>query len=165
MPDARISGLCPLSSDLCQVGCPIRKSPDQSLFPAPRSLSQGIASFIASCCQGIHQTPFSRLIPIRKAQDGFSIVRQRRTLAGLFPLKLALSGSPAGAVERRLKASRIKNHPRSSDRTSLTIPPPGSWSGMHNPPHRKRPAGLGQCFRLGKTASSVLPSGALLEDD
>ena len=35
---------------------------DQSLFPAPHGLSQGIASFIASCCQGIHQTPLSRLI-------------------------------------------------------------------------------------------------------
>ena len=35
---------------------------DQSLFPAPHGLTQGITSFIASCCQGIHQTPFSRLI-------------------------------------------------------------------------------------------------------
>ena len=46
----------------CQVGCPIRKSVDQSLFSAPHSLSQSITSFIASYCQGIHQTPFSRLI-------------------------------------------------------------------------------------------------------
>lgn len=46
----------------CQVGSPIRKSTDQSPFPAPRGLSQGITSFIASCCQGIRQTPFSRLI-------------------------------------------------------------------------------------------------------
>ncbi len=45
-----------------QVGFPIRRSMDQSLFPAPHGLSQGIASFIASCCQGIHQTPLSRLI-------------------------------------------------------------------------------------------------------
>ena len=45
-----------------KVGCPIRRSADQSLFPASRGLSQGITSFIASCCQGIHQTPFSRLI-------------------------------------------------------------------------------------------------------
>ena len=35
---------------------------DRSPFPAPHGLSQGITSFIASCCQGIHQTPFSRLI-------------------------------------------------------------------------------------------------------
>ncbi|TDE32857.1 hypothetical protein E1B25_21840 [Antarcticimicrobium sediminis] len=40
----------------------MRKSWDQSLFSAPPSLSQSITSFIASYCQGIHQTPFSRLI-------------------------------------------------------------------------------------------------------
>ena len=45
-----------------QVGFPIRTSLDQSLFPAPQSLTQGTTSFIASYCQGIHQTPFSRLI-------------------------------------------------------------------------------------------------------
>jgi hypothetical protein len=46
----------------CQVGCPIRRSQGQSLFSAHLRLSQSITSFIASCCQGIHQTPFSRLI-------------------------------------------------------------------------------------------------------
>jgi hypothetical protein len=45
-----------------QVGCPIQKSMDQSLFSAPHGLSQSITSFIASYCLGIHQTPFSRLI-------------------------------------------------------------------------------------------------------
>jgi hypothetical protein len=45
-----------------QVGSPIQKSMDQSLFSAPHGLSQSITSFIASYCQGIHQTPFSRLI-------------------------------------------------------------------------------------------------------
>ena len=45
-----------------QVGFPIRRSMDQSLFSAPHGLSQSITSFIASYCQGIHQTPFSRLI-------------------------------------------------------------------------------------------------------
>ena len=45
-------------------GCPIRKSPDQSLFAAPRRLSQRITSFIASQCQGIHQMPLSRLIAL-----------------------------------------------------------------------------------------------------
>ena len=51
-----------------QVGFPIRKSADQCLFSAPRGLSQSITSFIASCCQGIHQTPFLRLIRSRKGQ-------------------------------------------------------------------------------------------------
>ena len=36
-----------------KVGFPIRKSPDQCLFAAPRSLSQLITSFIGSWCQGI----------------------------------------------------------------------------------------------------------------
>ena len=51
-----------------QVGSPIQKSMDQSLFSAPHGLSQSITSFIASYCQGIHQTPFSRLIWSRKSQ-------------------------------------------------------------------------------------------------
>jgi hypothetical protein len=42
---------------LLKVGFPIRKSPDQSLFAAPRGLSQRITSFIACACQGIHQMP------------------------------------------------------------------------------------------------------------
>ena len=39
------------------MGFPIRKSPDQSSFAAPRGLSQLIASFIVFQRQGIHRTP------------------------------------------------------------------------------------------------------------
>ena len=39
------------------VGCPIRKSSDQSLFAASRSLSQLITSFFASESQGIRHAP------------------------------------------------------------------------------------------------------------
>src|SRR4051812_9500114 len=49
------------------VGCPIRKSTDQSLLAAPHGLSQRAASFIASQCQGIHQMPFRRLISTTNA--------------------------------------------------------------------------------------------------
>ena len=42
---------------VAQVGFPIRKSPDQSLFATPRSLSELIPSFIGSWCQGIRPTP------------------------------------------------------------------------------------------------------------
>ena len=38
-------------------GCPIRKSPGQSLFAAHRGLSQLTTSFIAVLRQGIHRTP------------------------------------------------------------------------------------------------------------
>jgi hypothetical protein len=40
---------------LLQPGCPIRKSPDQRLLAAPRSLSQLTTSFIVSWRQGIHR--------------------------------------------------------------------------------------------------------------
>ena len=67
-----------------QVGCPIQKSMDQSLFSAPHGLSQSITSFIASCCQGIHQTPFSRLIRSRRRHSHVAcrcgLVRPRSTL-------------------------------------------------------------------------------------
>ena len=43
---------------LHRMGFPIRKSAGQSLFPTHRSLSQVIASFIGSQCQGIHLTLF-----------------------------------------------------------------------------------------------------------
>ena len=59
----------------CQVGSPIRKFMDQSLFSAPHDLSQSITSFIASYCQGIHQTPFSRVIGSRKRQTSYEAGR------------------------------------------------------------------------------------------
>lgn len=79
----------------CQVGCPIRRFMDQSLFSAPHDLSQSITSFIASCCQGIHQTPFSRLIRSRKRETELpwpGLVRPGLLLnqKSLFPL------SPSG---------------------------------------------------------------------
>ena len=46
------------------VGFPIRKSMDQSLFAAPRDLSQRTTSFIASERQGIHRMPFFHLITL-----------------------------------------------------------------------------------------------------
>jgi hypothetical protein len=44
------------------VGFPIRKCPDQSLFAAPRTLSQRTTSFIASQRQGIHRILLRHLI-------------------------------------------------------------------------------------------------------
>ncbi len=56
--------VCRLSSVFChlEVGFPIRKFSDQSLFAAPRDLSQRTTSFIASQRQGIHRIPFRHLI-------------------------------------------------------------------------------------------------------
>ena len=58
------------------MGFPIRKFPDQSLFAAPRDLSQRTTSFIASQRQGIHRTPLRHLIALianargQKTEDG-----------------------------------------------------------------------------------------------
>ena len=49
---------------LKEVGFPIRKFTDQSLFAAPRDLTQRITSFIACVRQGIHQMPFGYLITL-----------------------------------------------------------------------------------------------------
>ncbi len=49
---------------ISKVGCPIRKFTDQSLFAAPRDLSQRTTSFIASQRQGIHRIPLRHLIAL-----------------------------------------------------------------------------------------------------
>ena len=46
-------------------GCPIRKSAGQRIFPPNRSLSQVIASFIGSQCQGIHLMLFFAWTAVR----------------------------------------------------------------------------------------------------
>ena len=46
------------------MGCPIRKSADQSFFAAPHGLSQRSTSFIASQRQGIHRIPLRHLIAL-----------------------------------------------------------------------------------------------------
>jgi hypothetical protein len=53
---------------------------DQSPFAAPHGLSQRTASFIASCCQGIHQTPFSRLIRSRRRKMPFELISPLESL-------------------------------------------------------------------------------------
>ena len=57
---------CHMNSEfqLSEVGFPIQKSSDQSLFAAPQGLSQRTTSFIASQCQGIHRTPLRHLIAL-----------------------------------------------------------------------------------------------------
>src|ERR1041384_1650016 len=45
-----------------EVGCPIRRSMDQSSFAAPHGFSQRITSVFACACQGIHQMPLRHLI-------------------------------------------------------------------------------------------------------
>ncbi len=49
---------------ISKVGFPIRKFSDQSLFAAPRNLSQRTTSFIASQRQGIHRILLRHLIAL-----------------------------------------------------------------------------------------------------
>ena len=52
------------------------------MLSPPPGLSQSATSFIASCCQGIHQTPLSRLIRSRRRQALLraALVRNRNPL-------------------------------------------------------------------------------------
>ena len=94
-------------------GFPIRISTDQSLFAAPHGFSQRTTSFIASRCQGIHQTPLRRLIdptsngqrPIvssttgRSPEDGTSSALYypvSTTERSNSPSKTPLAGIPSG---------------------------------------------------------------------
>ena len=105
-----------------QVGSPIRKSADQSLFSAPHGLSQSITSFIASCCLGIHQTPFSRLIRSRKSQafSGTEIVIQGSGPRGPDPsLSRVARGTraPTRNLVSVLDLERLQAHGRPVNRT------------------------------------------------
>ena len=117
------SGLRILTISDCQVGCPIRRSRDQRVLSPPPGLSQSATSFIASCRQGIHQTPFSRLI---RSGEG---------------------GSVLGLACRPLACSRPTDRPSGDPSPD---PPHRSLAGA--PPSAGHAAGLGQCIRFGKTA-------------
>lgn len=106
------------------VGCPIRKSPDQSLLAAPRSLSQRATSFIASQCQGIHQMPFRRLILICGSRHAQGQARSRH-----------LSAVQDALTFRPLLSKRPEVRPR-----SLTC----LLHAVHDPARRPRDGELGR---------------------
>ena len=109
---------------------------DQGLFTAPHGLSQCTTSFIASCCQGIHQTPFSRLIRSGKSKAAF----------GAHRLRAALHSQDSGAFCL----------PRHAFRSEVFVHfPPRANPGASGIP---RDAG-GQCTRLG--IASCLPGPAV----
>ena len=128
------SGLCSLVSKMrrasseqqrSKVGFPIRKFSDQSLFAAPRNLSQRTTSFIASQRQGIHQIPFWHLIAlIAKARF---ILRSRR------------SGERSLARKDQFCFKRIRRFLRSSSNLRLVLEGPNSRANQ-NPAMTSRPA-------------------------
>jgi hypothetical protein len=146
------------------VGCPIRKSTDQSLLAAPRGLSQRAASFIASQCQGIHQMPFRRLIstyecatrrrkPTRNLPPARNRIRQRciiMTQPTLLPLP---EERPVGlsSVTCSLHMSKIPYPPAGGYLCSLSrisLVPGHQWSlnviKGHCSSHCRPPGGGGR---------------------
>lgn len=66
-----------------KVGCPIRRSMDQSSFAAPHGFSQRITSFIACACQGIHQMPLRHLIVLIANAHHLAAIPKERQQTGL----------------------------------------------------------------------------------
>ena len=102
------------------------------------------------------------LDPIQKNRRRFEwFAAQLQTYAGLCPLKLALSGSPAGAVERRL---RPQNHAsqtisqtsdqKSFDRRTLWFIGVQRFLECSNNPCGSDEQSRSVYFRLGKTVVS-----------
>ena len=100
----------------CQVGCPIRRFRDQRVLSPPPDLSQSATSFIASCCQGIHQTPLSRLIRSRRRQ---ALLRE----AGSTSTRRPSSGRKSLTRAHPLGRERAGREPRTilSDQTKPTV--------------------------------------------
>ena len=112
---------------LKRVGFPIRKSTDQSLFAAPRGLSQRTTSFIASCRQGIHQMLLRHLIALithhlqksrlTAARAGYG----NRSLQWMTKISRPVMRFPAdGAVNTVKKPSAIPPHKRRSIKAGET---------------------------------------------
>jgi hypothetical protein len=102
------------------VGCPIRKSTDQSLLAAPHGLSQRAASFIASQCQGIHQMPFIRLFSsalTRRVSRHYECATRRRKPARdqlparTHPAKMHRHDPTSSLLTA--EATALSGHPRS----------------------------------------------------
>ena len=111
------------------MGFPIRKFPDQSLFAAPRDLSQRTTSFIASQRQGIHRTPLRHLI---------ALIANARRSVHFAPLPKALA--PATDAKRPDSTRQstgpriLKTGPRTGvglfEKTSFASNASGSLSGQ-----------------------------------
>jgi hypothetical protein len=123
---------------IARVGCPIRKSSDQSLLAAPQGFSQRATSFIASRRQGIHQMPFIHSPPL-----------QTQTKPGTANIPMPTSPQP-GSRKRCLKIDTLTHERRQADRhacgmssrmISDTTPPPIARSTFRARTRASLPAG------------------------
>jgi hypothetical protein len=130
-----------------RVGFPIRKFTDQSLFAAPRDLSQRTTSFIASQRQGIHRTPLRHLITL--------IVDARR------PFSRATRSTEERPVSSRFARSQRFKSASPCDR-SLAGPPTNLLFTMSENT-RLRPVGTDANSNIPRNGpqavQSVLPGG------
>ena len=87
-------------------GFPIRKSTDQRLLAAPRSLSQRATSFVASWHQGIHQMPLRRLLehPVTRSAKNH---RARQRIQMRSCLNLPRPKAPRPKPERPMTAAAV----------------------------------------------------------
>lgn len=92
--DVSVPRVCSLAGTPYGVGFPIRKSPDQSLFAAPRRLSQRITSFIASCRQGIHRMPLRHLITLIINAHQWLAVHKQNSRVPFTPRRKPASNKP-----------------------------------------------------------------------
>src|SRR5271165_4065295 len=79
-----------------KVGFPIRRFPDQSLFAAPRDLSQRTTSFIASQRQGIHQIPLWHLIALIAKARFFAVPDRQSATNALWREKTSFASNASG---------------------------------------------------------------------
>ena len=124
------------------------------MLSPPPGLSQSATSFIASCCQGIHQTPLSRLIRSRRRR---ALLREAvRTSTRFLRLDAEVFDPGNGPSARGPPGQRAPNDPEGSDEAHgqchLTWKDCCSRLGPRGP--RPAPAPLGRC----RTASRVFCS-------
>ena len=121
----------------CGVGCPIRRSLDQSLLAAPQGFSQRATSFIASWRQGIHQMPLLSSSP----------ASHHHRSAPCIPHDLRSRGDPA---RRRTAPTRGRGEGKGRDRRRM-IPATTTKRAVRarNGPHTH--ARCAPCPRDGKT--------------
>ena len=117
--------------DGSEVGFPIRKSSDQSLFAAPQGLSQRTTSFIASQRQGIHQIPLSHLIALinrcpspRLAQKRAKPGSPKSELSAGTSTEAARLDDGPGPTQRVDPKTFASKHVRGDVRSSSSPPPP-----------------------------------------
>ena len=119
--------------DPCGPGCPIRRSPDQSLLATPRNFSQPATSFFASRRQGIHQTPFSCLISTLCGKR--SMRRSRRAKARARPRTRTPSMKTRSIANAHARMTDVEAKPpiRTGPSIRVHASPPCQKAGRRRP--------------------------------